>query len=109
MLASGERSCSFIEKSSVRRKNDVLGKGDLGSISARASTAVWRDEKEALSHLLLLPVEISHQEVPLTPGQVFLQVLATPESQRLNSLEVSWYQFLLPGSILSCCRCSSRV
>lgn len=85
-LASGERSCSFIENSSVRRKNHVLGKGDLGSISA-----VWREEKELPRHLLLLPTEISYQAVPLTPGQVFLQVLATPESQHLNSLNVSWY------------------
>lgn len=99
MLASGERSCLFIENSSVRRKNDVLGEGDLDSISARASTAVWRDEP--LRHLLLLLMEISYQAVPLTPGQIFLQVLATPESQCQNSLTVSWYKFLLPGSILS--------
>lgn len=103
MLASGERSCSFIENSSVRRKNDVLGKGGLVSISTRASNAVWRDEKEPLRHLLVLPTEISSQAVPLTPGQVFLQVLATPESQRLNSLNVislisvppSWSNFVL--------------
>lgn len=53
----------------------VSGKGDLESITARASTAVRRNEKDPPRHLLLLPLlptdKISNQSVPLTPSQMF--------------------------------------
>lgn len=67
----GRGPADLLKTAQLGEKTDVLVKGDLGSISARASTAVWRDEKDPPRHLLLLLTEISCQAVPLTPGQVF--------------------------------------
>lgn len=47
----------------------VWGEGDLDSISARASTAVQRDERDPLGRLFLLTGDISTPSVPLGPSQ----------------------------------------